>query len=76
MTSFFDYETVATQAGITPAELGALRQRVRADHPDDDMMAELRLLRTCRAIASGQCTGAEALKPEDDARRAPSLPRQ
>ena len=68
MSRFFDYERVAADAGISPADLDALRQRVQADYANDEMMCELRLLRTCHAIAAGKCTIADALRPDHDAR--------
>lgn len=65
MSKFFDYERVAAEAGISPADLDALRRRVQADYANDEMMCELRLLRTCHAIAAGKCTVADALKSEE-----------
>jgi hypothetical protein len=64
MPRFFDYETIAHKAGIAQEDLDAIRQRVQADYPDDDMMQELRLLRTCSAIREGRCTAADAIEPE------------
>jgi hypothetical protein len=73
MPRFFDYETVATEAGIPPGDLEALSQRVRADHPHDEMMFELRMLRTCTAIRDARCTLAEALGATGG--RHPRMPR-
>lgn len=67
MSEFFDYETTAANAGISSADLDALRARVREDYPGDTMLFELRLLRTCDAIKEGWCTVAEALDPHDRA---------
>lgn len=67
MPRFFDYERVAREAGIADDDLNRLRESVRADHPNDDMLYELRLLRTCKAIKRGRCTIAEALDPQDRA---------
>ncbi len=64
MSEFFDYETTAANAGISSADLDALRARVRDDSPGDTMLFELRLLRTCDAIKEGWCTVAEALEPD------------
>ena len=67
MSEFFDYESVAAEAGLPQDQLDALRRRVEADYPDDPMMVELRLLRICHAIQSGACTPDDALKPEPEA---------
>ncbi len=64
---YFDYETVAREAGIPPAALEALRALVRRDFPDDDMMFELYLLRSCKAIGDGHVTLEAALAPQEDA---------
>ena len=64
MPRFFDYEKVAAEANIPPADLDALRRRSQDDYPNDEMMCELRLLRTCSAIRDGRCTVADALRPE------------
>ena len=74
MARFFDYQPVAEEAGITPDDLGALRRRVEADHPGDEMMAELRLLRMCRAIQTGKCSLTDALKPEPEPRGLATTP--
>jgi len=70
MADFFDYETVAAEAGISQGDLDALRQHVQADYPDDELMCELRLLRLCHAVANGKCSVAEALRPERPPRAA------
>ncbi len=67
MPRFFDYERVAREARIADDDLNRLRESVRADYPNDDMLYELRLLRTCDAIKEGWCTVAEALDPHDRA---------
>ena len=66
MSEYFDYEKVAREAGISPEDLEKLRHQAMDDYRGDMMMAELRLLRTCRAIRRGRCTVAEALAPEDN----------
>jgi len=68
MPAFFDYQTVAAEAGVSGGDLEALSQRVRADHRHDEMMFELRMLRTCTAIRDGKCTLGEALKVEQEQR--------
>lgn len=62
---YFDYPAVATQAGISESDLSAIEARVRQDFPTDQMMFELRMLRTCRAIQSGAATVKDALACDD-----------
>lgn len=64
---YFDYPSVARLAGITETDLQQIETRVKADYPNDQMMFELRVLRTCRAIADGHATVHDALTdPRDD----------
>jgi hypothetical protein len=72
MARFFDYESVAAEAGICQSDLDALRSRFQADYPGDELMCELRLLRVCHAVGSGRCTVAEALRPEGPRRDTPA----
>lgn len=65
---YFDYPAVATAARIGESDLAAIEARVRADYPNDQMMFELRMLRTCTAIKSGAATVADALRPDPDGR--------
>lgn len=65
---YFDYETVAREAKISPDKLDALSQLVRQEFPRDDMMYELHLLRVCMGIRDGRLTVEEALKPEPAAK--------
>lgn len=65
---FFDYEKVAREAGISAADLDALCRLVREDYPTDDMMFELRVMRTCRAIGDGFTTVGRVLKREEPAK--------
>ena len=64
---YFDYVAVATAARISEADLAAIEAHVRADYPSDQMMFELRMLRTCNAIKSGAATVADALRPDPSA---------
>ena len=64
---YFDYESVAKEAGILPNKLDALRKLVRQEFPFDDMMYELHLLRACMAIQQGHTTIDEALRSEEAA---------
>lgn len=63
---YFDYPSVARQAGIVQVDLAAIEARTRLDHPDDPMMFELRMLRTCMAIRDKAATVADALRPDED----------
>ena len=65
---FFDYEKVSREAGISAADLGAICRLVREDYPTDDMMFELRVMRTCRAIGEGFTTVDAVLKREEPAK--------
>ena len=61
---YFDYESVAKEAGIPPDKLDALLKLVRQEFPRDEMMTELHLLRACMAIQEGHITIGEALRSE------------
>ena len=61
---YFDYEAVAREAGMADEKLDLLRDVVREEFPDDQMMFELHMLRACRAIQDGFVTIDEALEPE------------
>jgi hypothetical protein len=52
----FDYVGIARDAGMTEAELSAIERGTRAEYGSDDMLYELRMLRTCRAIRNHQTT--------------------
>lgn len=64
---YFDYESVAKEAGIPVDKLEALRIMIRQEFPHDDMMYELHLLRACMAIQEGYATIDEALRSEEAA---------
>ena len=64
---YFDYESVAREAGIPSDKLEALRKLVRQEFPFDDMMYELHLLRACMAIQEGHITIDDALRSEEKA---------
>ena len=61
---YFDYETVAQDAGIAADALQELRRLIRKEFPHDEMMYELHLLRACRAIREGRLTLEDALQSE------------
>jgi hypothetical protein len=58
---YFDYQSVASEAGITPAQLAQIIERVRRDYSLDAMLCELHVLRACRAIRDGQVTVEQVL---------------
>lgn len=62
MTRYFDWEAAAEQAGISPADLAAIRRRVESDYPSQ-MLREMHLHTICKAIGAGEKTVADALKP-------------
>jgi hypothetical protein len=65
---YFDYLSYAEQAGISDTDLEKLYQKTLAEYLGDQNLGELRLMRTCKAIANGRLTIEEALKPEPDPR--------
>ena len=50
---YFDYDSVARQAGIQPGKLASLLEVLRAEFPRDDMLFELHVLRACMAVRDG-----------------------
>ncbi len=50
---YFDYETMAHEAGVSEKELEEIKQLVHSDYPNDEMMFELHVLRICIAIKEG-----------------------
>lgn len=63
---YFDFLPIAKSAGITDEQVEAMLRQTMEDYHGDRMMAELRVLRTCNAVAKGACTIAEALDPDQD----------
>lgn len=64
MANYYDYESVGRDAGLSPEQISALVARWQEDYPNDPMMLELRLLRTCFAIQGGHCTFQQAMERE------------
>lgn len=64
MPQYYDYESVARQAGLNADQINSLVARWREDYPEDQVLLELRLLRTCMAIKNGHCTLQQALEHE------------
>ena len=57
----FDLETVAQEAGISREDLETIKQAIRDEFPNDDMMWELHVLRACSAIRDGAATMADVI---------------
>ncbi|GDY23729.1 hypothetical protein LBMAG56_50760 [Verrucomicrobiota bacterium] len=64
---YFDYQIVAREAGILPAQLELLVQRLTCETPHDPMLAELRILRACMAVKAGSLTIEQALSETEPA---------
>ncbi len=64
MCDYFDYEKVGHEAGLTEDQVKRLLVRWREDYPNDPLLLELRLLRTCMAIKDGHCTFEQAMERE------------
>ena len=58
---YFDYETIARQAGIPAEKLARLAKSFAEEEPNDPMLAELHTVRACMAIQQGRLTIEEAL---------------
>lgn len=62
--TYFEYETIGREAGLSPEALADLESSVHAEYPQDPMMRELRLLRMCIAIRDGYLTVDVALQSQ------------
>jgi hypothetical protein len=62
MYTFYDLTDLATRAGVSDAQLRELEGCVREQYGSDEMMIELRLLRTLRAIRDGAVSVADAIR--------------
>jgi hypothetical protein len=58
---YYDYQSVADEAGIPADKLAELVRLVHAEYPHDPMMCELHILRACLAIRDHRITLEEAL---------------
>jgi len=54
--TYFDYQPVAEEAGISARDLEELRRQVRNEFPNDDMLFELHMLRACNTVRDGIAT--------------------
>lgn len=62
MDALFDYQKLTESAGVSPKQLEELESLVRRDYGSDEMLIELRILRTLRAIEAGAVSFDEALQ--------------
>ena len=53
---FFDYASVAREAGIPDDKLAELVRIMRQEFPGDEMMTDLHVLRACMVIQEGRTT--------------------
>ena len=64
---YFNYESVARDAGVSDDLLTSWRSGFAREYPGDEMMVELRLLRACNAALGGPgqlASVAQALEDE------------
>jgi len=62
MSICFEYQSLARRAGLSTEALGELESCVRRQYGSDEMMIELRLMRTLQAILEGAATFDDALR--------------
>jgi DNA-directed RNA polymerase specialized sigma subunit len=62
MDALYDLPQIATQAGVSATQFRELEVCVRAQYSSDEMMIELRLLRTLRAIGDGTVSAGDAIR--------------
>ena len=65
MSPLFDYHSLAERLRVPADRLEALERSVRAQYGCDDMMFELRMVRTLRAVEDGATTLEEAMVEYD-----------
>lgn len=70
----FDYPSVARQCGLSDRDLRDLETDVRSQYGSDEMLIELRLLRTLQAIREGAVTAADARREFQSGRATHGLP--
>jgi len=61
MSDVFDYQPLAQRLGIPTEALAKLEDCVRSQYGSDQMMFELRMIRTLEAIAQGAATLEQAI---------------
>jgi hypothetical protein len=62
MKNLFDYHALADRIGISAEQLALLEACLRRQLGSDDMMFELRMLRTLEAIAQGRTSLDQAIR--------------
>ena len=62
MSDVFDYHSLAQRLSIPTEALAKLEDSVRAQYGSDQMMFELRMLRTLEALAQGATTLDQAIQ--------------
>ncbi len=62
MNRLFDYRTLADRLAVPLVKLAELEACLRRQHGSDDMLFELRMLRTLEAVAEGLTTVDEAIR--------------
>ncbi len=63
---YFDYETVAREAKISPEKMAALLSIVEQEFPHDPMMRELHVLKACMAIRDGHLDMQDVLEAKSE----------
>jgi hypothetical protein len=61
--NMFDYESMASQAGLSDEQLRELCDAIRREFPNDRMLFELHVLRACMAIRDGRANLCDWLAP-------------
>ena len=60
---YFDYESVAEEAGIPREKLDLICEMLRREYPDDDVLYELHVLRACNSVKDGRSTVEQLTAP-------------
>ena len=61
----FNLEEIKRESGLSASEIAQLEEQVRREFESDEMMFELHLLRTLKALKEGWVTLEEALSVVD-----------
>ena len=62
MGAMFDYSKSAGAAGVSPEQLEQLERCIRQQYGSDEMLIELRMLRTLRAVQEGAVSIDDAIR--------------
>ena len=60
---YFDYESVAKEAGISREKLDLISEMLRREFPNDDVLYELHVLRACNSVKEGRTTLEQLIGP-------------